>query len=194
MLPDTFWSLVGIPLLIFCARLVDVSLSTLRILLISRGMRKVAPFVGFFEVMVWLFAISQAMKHLDHWYNYVAYAGGFSAGTWVGMWLEERLALGLLSVRIITTEDASDLRARLRSDRFGVTDFAARGVSGNVRLIFSVIQRKDLERIREIVRSTHPKAFLSVSDVRSVSEGFIPGARGPIDSLIAAFRRESRRS
>ena len=191
---DGLWPWM-IPLLIFIARLGDVSLSTLRIILVSRGMKRIAPVIGFFEVTIWLFAISQAMKHLDHWYNYVAYAGGFSAGTWVGMWLEERLALGLLSVRIITTEDASDLLARLRSDHFGVTDFAARGVSGNVRLIFSVIQRKDLERIREIVRSTHPKAFISVSDVRSVSEGFIHAPRGPVDALISGLlRRESRRS
>lgn len=193
LLPDNVWPWL-IPLLIFCARLGDVSLSTLRIILVSRGMKQLAPFIGFFEVTIWLFAISQVMQHLDHWYNFVAYAAGFSAGTWVGMWLEERLALGLLSVRIITTEDASDLLARLRSDRFGVTDFAARGVSGNVRLIFSVIPRKDLERIREIVRSTHPKAFISVADVRSVSEGFIPAPRGPIAALMAGLRRESRRS
>lgn len=194
MIPsDDLWPAI-IPLLIFLARMGDVSLSTLRIILVSRGMKQLAPFIGFFEVTIWLFAISQAMKHLDHWYNYVAYAGGFSAGTWMGIWLEERLALGLLSVRIITAEDASDLLARLRSDRFGVTDFAARGVSGNVRLIFSVIQRKDLERMREIIRSTHPKAFISIADVRSVSEGFIPTARGPLDSLLGGLRRESRRS
>ena len=100
MLSGTLWTLIGIPLLIFCARLVDVSLSTLRILLISRGMKQVAPFVGFFEVMIWLFAISQAMKHLDHWFNYVAYAGGFAAGTWLGFFFENRLALGLQSVQI----------------------------------------------------------------------------------------------
>lgn len=194
MIPlDDLWPLV-LPLLIFCARLGDVTLSTLRIILVSRGMKHLAPFIGFFEVTIWLFAITQVMKHLDHWYNIVAYAAGFSAGTWVGIWLEERLALGLLSVRVITTDDASDLLERLRDERFGVTDFAARGVRGNVRLIFSVIQRKDLERMREIVRSVHPKAFISVADVRSVSEGFIPPASGPLGALAGWFRRGGGRT
>lgn len=170
---DTFWSLVVTPLLIFCARLLDVPLATLRIILLSRGLKKVAPLVGFFEVLVWLIAIGQVMQHLDRWVNYIAYAGGFAAGTWLGIALESRLALGLLSVRVITAEDAPDLIQRLRDEKFGVTDFAARGISGNVRLIFTVIQRKELARVMEIVRTTHPRAFVSISDVRSVSEGFI---------------------
>jgi uncharacterized protein YebE (UPF0316 family) len=165
---------VTLPLLIFCARLGDVSLSTLRIILVSRGMRHLAPFIGFFEVLIWLFAISQVMQRLDNWINLMAYAAGFAAGTWVGISIERRLALGLLSVQIITPEDATDLIANLRSQHFGATDFAARGISGNVRLIFTVIRRKDFDRLMEIVRTSHPKAFVSVSDVRSVSEGFIP--------------------
>jgi uncharacterized protein YebE (UPF0316 family) len=174
-----------VTLLIFCARLVDVSLATLRIILVSRGLRRVAPLIGFFEVLVWLFAISQVMQHLDRWTNYVAYAGGFAAGTWMGVFLESRLALGLLAVRIITQYDAADLIGRLRTERFGVTDFAARGISGNVRLIFAVIHRRDLEKIQEIIRSTHPKAFISTSDVRSVSEGYLPEhPRGPIAWLL----------
>jgi uncharacterized protein YebE (UPF0316 family) len=170
-------ALVLVPLLIFFARMADVSLSTLRIILVSRGMRKVAPFIGFFEVLLWLFAISQVMQHLDRWINYVAYGAGFSAGTWVGIWLEGRLALGLLAVRIITPDDATDLITRLRADRFGVTDFAARGISGNVRLIMTIIPRKDYPRLAEIIRESHPKAFVSTSDVRSVSEGFFQRRR-----------------
>jgi uncharacterized protein YebE (UPF0316 family) len=171
---ETFWSLAGISLLIFCARLGDVTLSTLRIILVSRGLKRIAPLVGFFEVMIWLFAISQAMRHLDHWFNYVAYAGGFAAGTWLGMAIENRLALGLQSVQIITAEDATDLIEHLRAERFGVTDFAARGIRGNVRLILMVIQRKDLDKVLEIARTAHPTAFISISDVRSISEGFFP--------------------
>ena len=171
---DFPYPLITVPLFIFVARLGDVSLATLRIILISRGMRHVAPFVGFFEALIWLIAISQAMRHLDHWFSYVAYAGGFAAGTWLGIFLENRLALGLVAVRIITPDNAEDLIGQLRSAHFGVTDFAARGVSGNVRLVFTVIQRKDLQKVLAIVREGHPKAFISTSDVRSVSEGFIP--------------------
>lgn len=174
-----------VTLLIFCARMVDVSLATVRIILVARGLKRIAPLIGFFEVLVWLFAISQVMQHLDRWYNYVAYAGGFATGTWMGIFLESRLALGLLAVRIITPEDAADLIGRLRSERFGVTDFAARGISGNVRLIFAVIHRRDLEKILEIIRDTHPRAFVSTSDVRSVNEGFLPEhPRGPVGWLL----------
>ena len=167
-------ALVAIPLLIFCARMLDVSLSTIRIILVSRGLRRVAPFIGFFEALIWLFAISQVMQHLDRWINYVAYAGGFAAGTWMGIFLEGRIALGLLAVRIITPDDATDLIQRMRDGQFGVTDFAARGVKGNVRLIFSVIQRRDYTRLVKLIEETHPRAFITTSDVRSVREGFIP--------------------
>ncbi|HYG62686.1 MAG TPA: DUF2179 domain-containing protein [Thermoanaerobaculia bacterium] len=172
------YPLMTVPLLIFLARLCDVPLATLRIILLSRGLRRVAPLVGFFEALVWLLAIGQVMQHLDRWTNYLAYAGGFAAGTWVGILVEGRLALGLLAVRIITQEDAPDLIERLRAKHFGVTDFAARGLSGNVRLIFTVIQRKDQGQVLEIIRAIHPKAFVSVSDVRSVSEGFLPARSG----------------
>lgn len=166
-------ALVAIPLLIFCARMLDVSLSTIRIILVSRGLRRVAPFIGFFEALIWLFAISQVMQHLDRWINYVAYAGGFAAGTWMGIYLEGRIALGLLAVRIITPDDATDLIQRLRSEQFGATDFAARGIKGNVRLIFTVIQRRDYARLIRLIEETHPRAFITTSDVRSVREGFI---------------------
>jgi len=177
-LPEAI-ALVATPLLIFAARMVDVSLATIRILLISRGLKRVAPFVGFVEILIWLVALGQVVQHLDRWINYVAYAGGFAAGTWAGIVLESKLALGLLAVRIITPDDATDLIERLRSEKFGVTSVAARGVTGQVRLIITVIQRKDLRKVEEIVHALHPHAFLSISDVRAVSEGFFGrGGRG----------------
>lgn len=177
--------IVGTTALIFVARLCDVSLSTLRIILVSRGMRRIAPFIGFFEVLIWLVAVGQVMQHLDHWVSYVAYAGGFACGTWIGLFLESKIALGLLAVRVITADDAADLVSRLRAERFAVTDFAARGIQGNVRLLFMVIHRKDLRHLLAVVREMQPKAFVSTSDVRSVSEGFLPkhGARGILRRL-----------
>ena len=166
-------ALVGLPLLIFAARLTDVTLGTVRIIFVSRGMRKLAPLVGFFEILVWLVAISQVLQHLDRPLNLVAYAAGFATGTWCGILLEGKLGLGLLALRVITEEDASELTEELRGARFGVTSFAARGVRGRVRLLFTILQRRDLERALDIVRRRHPRAFLSVSDVRSASEGFI---------------------
>jgi uncharacterized protein YebE (UPF0316 family) len=166
--------LLGTTALIFVARLCDVTLSTLRIVLVARGMRRVAPFIGFFEVLIWLIAV---MRHLDHWSAYVAYAGGFACGTWIGLYLESKIALGLVAVRVITDGDAVDVVERLREERFAVTDFAARGIRGNVRLLFLVIHRKDLSHLLDLVRELQPKAFISTSDVRSVSEGYLPEHR-----------------
>ncbi len=167
------WPLVGIPFLIFTARLCDVTLATLRIIFVVRGRRKIAPFIGFVEILIWLVALSQVMQHLDRPINFVAYAAGFATGTYVGMLLESKLGVGLLAVRIITGEDASDLMEALGGERFGVTSFAARGLKGNVRLLFTVVRRKDLPRLMQLVRQSHPQAFVSISDVRSVREGYI---------------------
>lgn len=176
------------PLLILVARMCDVTLSTVRILFISRGLRALAPLVGFVEILIWLVAISTALEHLDHPVNYIAYAAGFAAGTWAGMAVEDKLALGLVAVRIITREDAAELVERLRDARFGVTSFAARGaVGGRTRLLFTVVRRSDLDPLLELVRETNPRAFVSVSDVRTAQEGFIAergGGPGPLGRFL----------
>jgi uncharacterized protein YebE (UPF0316 family) len=175
------WSLFGIPLLIFLARVMDVSLGTMRIILVSRGHRRVAPLIGFVEILVWLVAIGQVVQNLDRPLNYFAYAGGYATGTWVGLFMDGKLALGLVAVRIITRKDAEELIGRLREGQFGVTSVAARGLTGRVRLIFTVVRRRDLQRIMEVIRAHNPQAFVSVSDVRMASEGYfsVPGSTYP---------------
>lgn len=167
-----------VPLLIYLARMSDVSLGTFRIILVSRGMSRWAGGVGFFESLLWLIALSQVFQHLDRPINYVAYAGGYGTGTALGVLLERRVALGLVAVRIITREDATELIEQLGDENFGVTRVAARGLHGRVRLIFTIAKRKNLSRLMDIVRQQHPKAFVSVSDVRSAEEGFVaPSSR-----------------
>jgi len=179
MTDSALWPLVGVPLLIFLARTTDVALGTVRIILVARGHRKLAPLVGFFEILVWLVALAQVMQHLARPVNYLAFGAGFAAGTYLGMWLESKLALGLVAVRVIATADASDLIEGLKKAEMGVTSLAARGVQGRVRLLFTVIRRKDLPRAMELIRKIQPQAFVSVSDVRSAREGYLPGAFGP---------------
>src|SRR5690606_38967593 len=100
---------VVLPGIIFLARLIDVALGTLRIIFVSRSMRKLAPLDGFFESLIWLFAISQIVMNLSNVMSYFAFAAGFATGNYVGIYLENKLSLGLLSVRVVTTEDGSDL-------------------------------------------------------------------------------------
>ena len=141
---NTF-SWVILPLLIFLSRIIDVSIGTIRIIFVSRGKKNLAPLLGFFEVLVWITAISQIMKHLDNVACYFAYAAGFAAGTFVGMMIEEKLAIGMLVVRVILVKDECQLRERLSSSGFGVTVVDAQGANGEVKIVYTIIKRKELE-------------------------------------------------
>lgn len=163
-----------IPALIFLSRITDVTIGTMRIIYVARGMRLIAAICGFFEVMIWLVAITQIMRELNNVVMYLAYAGGFATGNYVGIRLEEKLAVGMVAVRIITIEDATKLINELRGKHYGVTVMAARGLSGRVRLVFSIVKRKDLKDVVGIVKAFNPKAFFSVEDIRAVSEGTFP--------------------
>lgn len=178
------------PLLIFVARVCDVALGTIRIISVSRGRRYLAPILGFFEILIWLLAIREIFANMDHVAAFMAYALGFAAGNLAGLWLEERIALGHLAIRVITAEDSSDLVTALRAAHFGVTTVAAQGQSGSVQLVFLVIERKEYERVMKIVAKTHPKGFVSVQDVRSASEGVFP--KGEYKTPLRISGRKSR--
>ena len=167
----TAWLL---PVLIFFARVLDVSIGTMRIVFLSRGMRLLAPVFGFFEVLIWLIAISRIMGNLTSWVNYVAYASGFAAGNYVGMYLENRLAMGLLSVMIITRDDASTLVGMFKERRFGVTQVAGQCAQGEVRVIYVIIKRRDLDRVFRMLAQHRPDAFVVVNDIRNAAGGVFP--------------------
>lgn len=174
------WPVWAGALLIFSARVTDVTLGTLRISFISRGEKSLAPIVAFFEMLIWLFAISQIFQNVTNLAYYVAYAGGFATGVFTGLRLEDRIALGSRMIQTITQEDASELLRGLRDEGFGVTSLRAAGASGDVNVIFSVIKRVDVPRYMSIVRRHHPQAFASVEDVRSVQKGVLGGRRPPL--------------
>jgi uncharacterized protein YebE (UPF0316 family) len=130
--------------------------------------------MGFCEVLIWLLAIGQIMRNLTNVLCYLAYASGFAAGTWVGLWIEERLAMGLMMVRVITQKDATLLIEHLQAENFGVTHVDARGITGQVRIIFTIIKRSDLPRVIGIIQRFNPNAFYSTEDIRSVSKELFP--------------------
>ena len=163
-----------LPALIFFARVVDVSIGTMRIVFLSRGMRLLAPVFGFFEVLIWLIAISRIMGNLTSWVNYVAYASGFAAGNYVGMYLENRLAMGLLSVMVITPDDASPLVRMFTEQRFGVTRVAGQGAQGEVGVIYVIIKRRDLDQVSRMLKEHRPDAFVVVNDIRNAAGGVFP--------------------
>ncbi|MDO9515119.1 MAG: DUF2179 domain-containing protein [Syntrophales bacterium] len=174
---------VVIPLLIALARVADVTLGTIRIIYISRGMKLLAPIFGFFEILIWLIAIGQIMQNLNNPVYYLAYALGFAGGNLVGIFVEERLAVGRVILRIITQRDATQLVAYLRSSGYGVTTVEAEGATGPVKLIFTVIDRKKVEPVVSSVQTYNPKAFYSIEDIRLVKEGIFPPSRRFSDLL-----------
>jgi len=184
---------VILPVLIFCARICDVSLGTIRVIFITKGVRYLAPLIGFFEVIIWLLAIGQVMNNLTNVASYIAYGGGFAMGTFIGMLIEEKISLGLTSVRIITKEEPSQLVNYLRSQNYGVTTVDGEGATGQVKMVFSIIRRQDLPDVVEVIKKLHPGAFYSVEDVKSVSEGVFREERRrffiPYSEAIRFFRK-----
>jgi uncharacterized protein YebE (UPF0316 family) len=181
MQSDTF-AYVVIPVLIFFARITDVTLGTLRIIFVSRGNKLVAPVLGFFEVLVWVIAISNIIQHLDNIYTYLAWAGGFATGNFIGMKIEEQLAIGVNLVRIFTKREDSQLISELHDSGFGATVLDARGKDSDVHVIYTVVKRKEIDKLIDIINTYNPNAFYVVEDVRYVSHDKISFGNSPISS------------
>lgn len=184
---STGFSWFVIPLLICLARIFDVSLGTLRIILVSRGMKAVAPILGFFEILIWLLAIGQVMQNLTNIVNYFAYALGFAIGNFIGIIIEEKLAIGKIVVQVVTRRDASELVAFLRNKGFSVTVVDAEGSSGLVHLLFTVISRSQLPFMALHIKHFNPNAFYTVEDVRFVAGGVFPVTQNRWKSKLAAL-------
>ena len=166
--------LVVIPILIILARILDVSVGTLRIIVVSRGKKHLAALLGFVESLVWVLAVTQVIQHLNNWMTYVAFALGFSAGNYIGVLLEEKLAMGNIIIRVITRQEADDLVHFLWSSGYGVTSVDGWGETGQVKVIFTVCKRRYAEKIIKIIKQFNPKAFYTIEDVRYVQETFVP--------------------
>jgi uncharacterized protein YebE (UPF0316 family) len=154
-------------LLIFLARIADVSLGTLRTLLVFRGERALASLLGFVEVLVWLLAAAQVLRNLDAWYLAVSYAAGFAAGNAVGMWLEGRLAMGTLLVRAISADPAVNLARTLREREHDVVHLNGHGRSGQpVEVLLVTERRRQVPALLRLIREVDPEAVCTTNDVR----------------------------
>lgn len=161
---------VILPLFIFLARIIDVSLGTLRIIFVTKGMRRVAPIIGFFEVFIWLLAISRIMQNLDNWVCYVAYAAGFASGNLIGMLIEEKLAIGHEMIRVITRKDATTLIDELRETGHGVTWVNAKGVEGDVAVLYIIARRSMIREVLDLINKHNPRALYTVEAIKYVNK------------------------
>jgi uncharacterized protein YebE (UPF0316 family) len=166
-----FFTWVLLPVFIFLARICDQSIGTMRLIFLSKGMKYLAPVLGFFEVIIWLLAIGQIMQHLDNWLCYIAYGTGFAMGNFIGITLEERLSIGTSIIRVILPGDSLELFSALKLNNFGLTLLDAEGAKGKVKIIFSIIRRKEIQVFLHILHDYHPNAFYTIEDVKEAKEG-----------------------
>ncbi|HPC35604.1 MAG TPA: DUF2179 domain-containing protein [Candidatus Marinimicrobia bacterium] len=172
---SSIYQYLFIPLFIFFARITDVSIGTVRIILVSKGNKLAASFIGFFEISIWLLAISQVMQQgLNNVASFLAYGLGFASGTFIGVSIEEKLAFGLQTIRLISTEMVDVLTMTLRDAGYGATVINASGAKGPVYIVYVVVQRKKVKDVLRIASEIIPEIFISVDDIRSVKAGFFP--------------------
>jgi len=186
---------VILPLMIFIARICDVSMETIRVIYISKWIKFLAPIIAFFEIVIWLLAMEVVMNDLSNVANFLAFAFGFAMGTYIGLVIEEKLSIGMVILRIITAEESNEeIISFMRSENYGITSLDASGSRGNVKMILSLVNRVDIPGITEPIRATNPHAFFSIEDVRYVNEGvFGPRKPNTITGLFHSFIRPRKK-
>lgn len=189
LLNSEFFAWVILPILIFVARVADVSLGTIRVIFIARGLKYLAPIVGFFEILIWLMAIGQIMQNLSSPACYIAYAGGFAAGNYIGIWIAEKLSLGVVLIRVITSKDASELLKYLKRADYGVTSVDAQGSAGKVQVVFTIIRRREVGTVVNLIKQFNPKAFYTIEEVGFVEKGIFPERKTWLDNLFRSQRK-----
>lgn len=185
---ETFTFIV-LPLLIFIFRIVDQSIGTLRLIFAAKGLKKLAPFFAFFESFIWLVAIGQIMKHLDNLYCYIAFAGGYAAGNYFGIILEEKLSIGTVVIRVIPKKDTTELIKHLRDLNYGVTVVPVDGMMGPTKMLFTTIRRKEAPRVIDIIHQHNPTAFYTIDEVKIVSGGYFERKNKSIFSILNPFQK-----
>ncbi|HUT45018.1 MAG TPA: DUF2179 domain-containing protein [Sedimentisphaerales bacterium] len=190
---SAFYIWFVLPLLIFIARVADVSMGTVRVIFIARGLKYLAPIVGFFEILIWLLAIGQIMQNLSNPLCYIAYAGGFATGNYVGIWIAEKLSLGMVLIRVITSKDASELLQYLKSAEYGVTSVDAQGSAGKVQVVFTIVRRREVASVVNLIKQFNPKAFYTIEEVGFVEEGIFPTRKNWLSSGFKGVLRPWRK-
>ncbi len=162
------WLMAG---MIFALRVSDMTLDTLRVLVVMRGRKGIAWLLGFFQSLIFVIAIGSVLKNLDNPLNILGYAAGFATGNVIGMLVEEKMAIGHARLSIISSRRGSAIAERMRVEGYAITEIAARGKDGMVSLLNCSVKRKDVERVRQIVSEVDDAAFITAEDVRPVWRG-----------------------
>lgn len=165
---------IMLPLGIFLAKFVMETLATLRIMFLSKGNRMLVPLFGFFEILLWIIVIAEILKNLDNAFCYIAYAAGFAAGSYFGLIMESKLALGNVMIHLITRKKTAKLQRALSKNNYGFAKIAGKDISGTENVIFIVVKRKELKNVVKIIKEFNPNAFYTVENINTVNEGNHP--------------------
>lgn len=157
---------------IFALRVTDMTFDTLRMLFVVRGRKGIAWVLGFAQSAVFVIAITSVLSNLDNPLNILGYAAGFATGNVVGMWIEERLAIGHVHMSIVSPRRGAAIAEHLRKNGFAVTEVPARGKDGMVTLMQCNVLRKNVDRVHALINEADPEAFITAEDVRPVRRGF----------------------
>lgn len=168
------WS---VPLVIFFSRICDVSLGTLRIVLVSKGEKKIAPVVAFVELFIWIVVIAQVLSRANDIYSYIAYAGGYAAGTLIGLHMEEKIGFGFIVIRVFTLAHGGELVRLLHRKGYGSTVMQGEGSSSAIDIVEAVVNRKDTKAVEQLIIQYDPQAFYVIEDVRSKKRGIFAKPR-----------------
>lgn len=160
-------------LFIFVLRVIGVALSTVRVLVMMRGQKLLSMVMGFFEVLVYVIAIGQVVNNLENVWNILGYCLGFSAGTLIGMWLDERFVRGFASVRIVSRYNAQRLGDSIREAGYGATVAWGSGQRGSVGIVTATVLRQEVPAVCRVADEVDPEAFVTVEEARAVRRGYM---------------------
>ena len=159
-------------IVIFALRVLNNTLDTMRLLMMMRGKKWLSWILGFMVSVIYVLVFASVFSNLDNPLYIAAYAGGFATGSVVGMWIEEKMALGYLRLDVISPGHGAELAEKLREDGFAVTEVSARGKDGMVSLLTIAVLRKRVELAERIIRDVDESAFVTVAEMRTVHHGF----------------------
>ena len=157
---------------VFLMRLGDMSLDTLRLLFMMRGRKLLAALIGAIQATVFILAVSAVLSGPLNFWTVLGYALGFSSGVVVGMFAEERLAIGYAMLRVYSTLCGQQIAAALRAAGYAATEIMARGKEGKITVVNCVIARRDVSSVRAIIDGVDAAAFVTIDEARPLQHGY----------------------
>ena len=182
------------PAVIFCLRIVDVSCDTMRVIFAIRGKRGVAAALGFAQSLVWIFAVGNAVKHLDSILHIVGYAGGYAAGTYIGITIERKIAYGVATVRVVSRHAGVEIAEALRSSGFGVTEFPGFGRDGAVEILHTIVQRSQVDSVLAVIDQWDSAAVVTVEEPKILRGGSVSAREWRLGGPLLSWKKRRDRA